>query len=122
MTSKKVNGGPPADKLALYESLVATNPKIERKGATNPYTSHNGHMFTHLTPSGSLAIRLPANDVNAFLMKYKTTLYETYGVVKKDWVVIPDSLLKRTTELKPYFDASFAYVKTLKPKPSGKSA
>ena len=35
-----------ADKLKLYENLVATNPKIERKGAANPYTSLNGHMFT----------------------------------------------------------------------------
>jgi hypothetical protein len=35
----------PADKLALYEKLIATNPKIKRKGAANPYTSLNGHMF-----------------------------------------------------------------------------
>jgi hypothetical protein len=28
----------PADKLALYEKLVARNPGIERKGATHPYT------------------------------------------------------------------------------------
>jgi hypothetical protein len=37
----------PADKLALYEKLVATNPKIKRRGAANPYTSLNGHMFTY---------------------------------------------------------------------------
>ena len=43
----------PADKLALYEKLVKTNPKIERKGAANPYTSRNGHMFTYLNQSGS---------------------------------------------------------------------
>jgi hypothetical protein len=49
----------PADKLELYEKLVRTNPKVERKGAANPYTSLNGHMFTYLNPSGSLALRLP---------------------------------------------------------------
>jgi hypothetical protein len=27
-----------------YEKLIATNPKVERKGATMPYTSVNGHM------------------------------------------------------------------------------
>jgi hypothetical protein len=29
--------------LELYEKLVATNPKVERKGDTMPYTSLNGH-------------------------------------------------------------------------------
>jgi hypothetical protein len=31
-----------ADTVELYERLVATNPKVERKGATHPYTSLNG--------------------------------------------------------------------------------
>jgi hypothetical protein len=38
----------PADRLALYDKLIATMPEIERKGAANPYTSHNGHMFSLL--------------------------------------------------------------------------
>jgi hypothetical protein len=40
-----------ANKVALYDKLIATNPKIERKGAANPYTSLNGHMFTLLHQS-----------------------------------------------------------------------
>lgn len=36
----------PPDKLALYDKLIATNPEIERKGVTMPYTSVNGHMLT----------------------------------------------------------------------------
>ena len=35
----------PANKVALYEKLLATIPEIERKGADNPYTSVNGNMF-----------------------------------------------------------------------------
>jgi hypothetical protein len=108
----------PAEKVALYEKLLATRPEIERKGDTNPYTSLNGHMFTHLAPPGTLAIRLGPDDIVAFLRKYKTTLFESYGVVKKDWVVVPDALLKKTSELKPYFERSLEYVRSLKPKPS----
>jgi hypothetical protein len=108
----------PAAKLALYEKLLATNPEIERKGDTNPYTSLNGHMFTHLAPPGRLAIRLGADDVAAFLKKYKTTLFESYGVVKKDWVVVPDSLLAKTAELKPWLERSLKNVRALKPKSS----
>jgi hypothetical protein len=57
--------------LDLYEKLIATIPEIKRKGATNPYTSENGHMFTHLDPSGTLGIRLSKEDAEAFVKKYK---------------------------------------------------
>jgi hypothetical protein len=110
----------PAAKLALYDKLLATNPKIVRKGKTNPYTSHNGHMFTHLAPPGTLAIRLPAAEVEAFLKKYKTTLLEAYGVTKKDWVVVPDRLLAKTAEVAPYLEISYRFAKTLKPKTAAK--
>jgi hypothetical protein len=110
----------PAEKLELYEKLVATNPKIERKGAANPYTSLNGHMFTYLNPSGSLALRLPTDEREKFLEKYKTTLFEAYGAVMKEYVTVPDSLLKNTKELQKYFALSYQYVGRLKPKPSKK--
>ncbi|HLR04707.1 MAG TPA: hypothetical protein VK117_02780 [Pyrinomonadaceae bacterium] len=63
-----------AASLALYEKLVATNPKVDRKGATMPYTSLNGHMFSLLTREGWLALRLPSDAREAFLKKYKTKL------------------------------------------------
>ena len=112
----------PADKQALYDKLLATNPKIERKGAANPYTSLNGHMFTYLNPSGTLALRLPEKEREEFLKKYKTTLFEAYGAVMKEYVTVPDSLLKNTKVLQKYLDMSIGYVKTLKPKPTKKKA
>jgi len=115
MATAKKSSIPP-DKLALYEKLIATNPKIERKGDVHPYTSVNGHMFTYLDQTGTLGIRLPKEEVEAFLEKYNTTLFESYGVVKKDYVTVPDSLLNKTSELKRYLDLSYEFVKTLKPK------
>jgi hypothetical protein len=32
----KAAAAAPADKVALYEMVVATNPSVERKGATMP--------------------------------------------------------------------------------------
>jgi len=52
----------PADKLELYERLVATNPEVERKGASVPYTSRNGHMFSYLNASGVMALKLPREE------------------------------------------------------------
>ena len=115
-TKKKCNI--PADKQALYDKLLATNPKIERKGAANPYTSLNGHMFTYLNPSGVLALRLPEKERAEFLEKYKTTLFEAYGAVMKEYVTVPDSLLKKTKELRKSLELSYAYIQTLRPKPT----
>jgi hypothetical protein len=110
--------GIPADTLALYEKLVATNPRVERKGAAMPYTSLNGHMFSFLTTTGKLALRLPADERDAFLKKYKSRLCEQHGAVLKEYVEVPDALLKKTAELKKFFDLSYAYVGGLKPKPT----
>jgi hypothetical protein len=108
----------PLEKLELYEKLVATNPSIERKGATVPYTSLNGHMFSYLSKDGTLALRLPAGPREAFLKKYKARLCQAYGKVQPEYVEVPDSLLSSTRELKKFFDLSYEYVGTLKPKPA----
>jgi hypothetical protein len=105
-----------ADKVALYDKLVATIPSAVRKGATVPYTACNGHMFSYLSKAGTLALRLPEDTREAFLKKYKTTLCKQYGVVQNEYVEVPDALLKKTSELKEYFALSFSYVRTLKPK------
>lgn len=108
----------PAEKLALYEKLVATQDDIPRKGAKTPYTSLNGHMFSFMTSEGTMALRLPAEDREAFLKKHKTHLVEQYGTVMKEYVAVPDSLLKKTAQLKSYFEVSVTYIASLKPKPT----
>jgi TfoX/Sxy family transcriptional regulator of competence genes len=107
--------------LVFYEKLVKTNPKVERKGAANPYTSLNGHMFTYLNQSGSLALRLPEGKREKFLKKYKAALFVAYGAVMKEYATVPDSLLKDTKTLQRHFQFSYEYIKTLKPKPTKKT-
>lgn len=116
MSKKKAKNTIPPEKLALYDQLIASHPSIERKGVTMPYTAVNGNMFTYLSPEGSLAIRLPGEEREKFLEKYKTTLYVSQGTTLKEYVTVPDELLKNTEELRPYLDLSYAYIKTLKPK------
>jgi hypothetical protein len=116
--AKPAAGAVPLDKLELYEKLVATNPNVERKGATVPYTSLNGHMFSYLSKEGKLALRLPTGEREAFLKKYKARLCEAYGRIQPEYVEVPDSLLSSTRELKKFFDRSYQYVGSLKPKPA----
>ena len=47
----------PAEIVALYEKLVATVPGVERKGATMPYTSLNGNMYSYVAKDGSVNLR-----------------------------------------------------------------
>jgi hypothetical protein len=110
----------PSETLTLYEKLVGTNPDIVRKGATVPYTSVNGNLFSYLHASGAVALRLPAGEREKFLEKYKTKLFDAYGMVQKEYVTVPDALLAKTKELKPYFEMSYEYAKSLKPKPAKK--
>lgn len=105
-----------ADELALYEKLVATNPAVERKGAKMPYTSVNGHMFSFLSATGTLALRLPAGAREVFLDEHETRLCVQHGRVMKEYVEVPAVLLRQTRKLKAYFDQSYAYVASLAPK------
>lgn len=110
----------PADRLECYETLVASIPGIKRKGASVRYTSLNGNMFSYLDASGVLALRLPPGPRESFLERYEAKLCESYGIVQKEYVSVPEPLLANTEELKTYFELSYEYAKTLKPKPSKK--
>ena len=67
----------PAENVALYEKALATLPGVERKGADNPYTSLNGNMFSLLSAiTETMALRLPKEEREAFLKKYKSKLFE----------------------------------------------
>ncbi len=109
-----------SQKVALYEKLIATIPNLERKGDANPYTAINGNMFTLLHQSSRLAIRLPQDKREEFLKKCKTTLFEAYGCVMKEYVAVPDTMLKNTKELKKYLEFSYECAKTLKTKATRK--
>jgi hypothetical protein len=106
--------------LPLYERVVAQLAGVERKGDTMPYTSLNGHMFSVLHKDGSVALRLPPAEREQFVEQYKTTLSAQYGSVQPEYVVVPDPLLRKTSELRRFFEISRAYVESLKPKAAAK--
>jgi hypothetical protein len=109
MSAKKMSPIP-AEKVEAYEKLVATLPGVERKGADNPYTALNGNMFTLLHgPAGRLAIRLPEDEREKFLKRYKTKLFEAYGAAMREYAAVPDAMLKEPKELQPYFAMSYEY-------------
>lgn len=102
----------------LLEALVATQSGVECKGKTTPYTSMNGHMFSFINKEGGYALRLPKDEREAFLKKYKTELAVSHGTVMKEYVAVPPALFKKTRELAKHFAVSIDYIGSLKPKPT----
>ena len=108
------------ERITLYNKLVENHPDAERKGDTVPYTSLNGNMYSYISKDGFLALKLAKEDREAFLEKYNTTLVYSYGIIQKEYVTVPDSLLQNIDEMKPYFDLSYQYASSLKPKATKK--
>ncbi|MDN5214949.1 hypothetical protein QQ020_22910 [Fulvivirgaceae bacterium BMA12] len=120
--SKKEKKTIPAEQLELYEKLVKSIPELEINSTFGfPYTSLNGHMFSLLSKSGFVGIRLPKQEREAFLEQYNSTIYKPEpGPLLKEYVTVPNDLLADVETLKSYLLISLAYVKTLKPKPPKK--
>ena len=116
MAVKKVKEQNISAQKKFYDVLILLFPEIERKGKTLPYTSVNGNMFSFLSKEGELSIRLPENERELFIKKYKSQLSVQHGVVMKEYVVVPEELLKDKKEIKKYFKLSFEYTSSLKKK------
>lgn len=118
--AKPKAGSVPEDISEQYDKLLSGFPEVERKGATMPYTSVNGNMFTFINKEGNMGLRLPADLRTEFISKYKTALCVEHGVEMKEYVLVPKKLFTNTKELCPWFAQSLDYVKTLKAKPTKK--
>lgn len=105
----------PEDRLALYDNLVDAVPGFDRLGVNMPYTAVNGYMFSMMTKSGTFGIRLSKEDQADFLEKYDSGPFKNYGSTMKDYVHVPDDLLERTDELKPYLKKAFDYFSSIEP-------
>jgi hypothetical protein len=116
MARQPPSGGIPGERITAYERLIAVEPGIERKGARMPYTSINGNMYSFLDETGALALRLSPSDRAAFMERFGATLHEAHGIVMKEYVSVPASMLDDPELLEPWFLASHAYALTLKPK------
>lgn len=118
MAAKKKTSVPP-EKLRLYEMLIAATSGAEAKSNFgSAYTAVNGNMYSMISKYGVVGIRLPKADIVAFLDKYNATMFrgDPAWPLSKLMVAIPDDLLARTKDLKPYLELSLQYTRTLRPK------
>lgn len=110
----------PAEALERYEALVGSVPGVDRKGAKNPYTSRNGHMFSFLDPGGVMALRLSKEKGEEFLAAYDSGPVEQHGRTMQGYVKVPASMLADPDQLRLWLETSHHWIATLKPKATTK--
>ncbi|MDH3539404.1 MAG: hypothetical protein OEP52_05365 [Acidimicrobiia bacterium] len=107
------------DALARYAAVVEQLGEAV-KGAKNPYTSRNGHMFSFLAADGTVALRLSDELADDFLSRYESGPVIQYGSVMRGYVSVPDDLLRSTEELGWWFEKAYEWIGTLEPKSTKK--
>lgn len=102
--------------LKIYDEVVAANPNFDRKGKTMPYTSANGYMFSLLNKDGELGVRLSKDDIRNFDEAFGALPFKSHGATLREYVLVPESLLKNKTQLGAYIQKGYEYVCSLPPK------
>lgn len=111
----------PAEALDRYGAVIdVAGSEAVIKGAKNPYTSRNGHMFSFLTPDGTMALRLSDELGEQFQDEYESGPVMQYGSVMRGYVSVPADLLAKPEELAPWFDRAWEWIGSLPPKPTKK--
>ena len=112
--------GPP-EALEAYRSVVDESQSgAEVKGAKNPYTARNGHMFSFLDADGTMALRLSDDLTEEFRTSYESCDLQQYGATMRGYSSVPADLLADTDTLGVWFDRSWEWIGTLPPKPTKK--
>lgn len=111
----------PAEALERYTAVVEhSDSDAVVKGAKNPYTSLNGHMFSFLDPEGTMALRMSDEMQEEFLGAYESGPVIQYGSVMRGYLSVPEDLLEDTAEIARWFDRSHRWIGSLPPKPTRK--
>ena len=106
--------------ISQYGLIISKLPSIERKGASTPYTSMNGNMYSMMRNDGALGIRLSKEDRDYFMEKYQAIPFENYGSMIKEYVEVPANVLLDTDTMIHFMKLSYEYAKTLKHKATKK--
>jgi hypothetical protein len=112
----------PAEALERYLTLVEASGNGEVKGAKNPYTSRNGHMFSFLDRDGAMALHLSKELETEFRSIYESGPVTQYNATMRGYSSVPDELLDDTDALREWYDRAWEWIGTLEPKPTKKPA
>ncbi|MGI9602092.1 MAG: hypothetical protein ACR2QE_09420 [Acidimicrobiales bacterium] len=112
----------PAEALEGYRAVVEASGNGEVKGAKNPYTSRNGHMFSFLDGDGLMALHLSDELEADFRSRFESGPVIQYGRTMRGYASVPPELFADTKTLCQWYDRAWEWIGTLEPKPTKKKA
>ena len=113
--------GPPKALEQYIAAIETSESGAEVKGAKNPYTSRNGHMFSFLDATGQAALRLSPELTEEFRSAFDSGDVQQYGATMRGYSSVPPALLSDTEALARWVDRSWEWIGTLEPKPTKRS-
>lgn len=107
----------PPELIALFEKIAPDAPIGQRRKMFGyPCCFANQNLFIGLHQE-NMILRLPEADRQVFLEQYKASLFEPMpGRPMREYVIVPDVLLKDEKVLGDWITKSLNYVLSLPPK------
>ena len=102
--------------------MIEASGNGEVKGAKNPYTSRNGHMFSFLDADGLMALHLSPELETEFRSQYESGPVIQYERTMRGYSSVPSDLFNDSDTLREWYDRAWEWIGTLKPKPTKKPA
>ena len=104
----------PEEMIELFDSALPDHPEIQRRKMFGyPSGFVNGNLFSGLFAS-SMFVRLPEAQRNELLSQEGAKLLEpTPGRAMREYVVLPESILRDDVELRGWLERAYEYVLTL---------
>ncbi|MEN0063322.1 MAG: hypothetical protein AAGA48_14310 [Myxococcota bacterium] len=112
--------GPPEALDKYIAAIERSDSGAEVKGAKNPYTSRNGHMFSFLDAEGTMALRLSDDLTATFRDTYESGDVIQYNSTMRGYSSVPAVLLDDTDAIAAWVDRSWTWIGTLPAKPTKK--
>lgn len=104
------------DTIDRYLAVIDKMDGVEKKGKTMPYTSSNGYMFSFIDKEDKISLRLSEEDRAVLLDEHGANQSVQHGRIMKEFVCLPNTILAQEKELLAFFEKSYNYTNSLKPK------
>ncbi|WP_297104703.1 TfoX/Sxy family protein [uncultured Devosia sp.] len=121
MNARKPSSAAPEMETRLYRAAVAATEGCELKGATMPYTSINGNMYSFLDKKGVVAVRLGEVERAELEQIGGEPYVHESGAAMKEYVSLPMGILSDEKRAAEWLCRSLAFAGTLKPKATARS-
>lgn len=102
--------------MQVYDNTISILPSVKRKGATYPYTSHNGWMLSYIYNRREVSLRVAKESRDQFLIDFPNSFSIKHKKEVKDSIKTPEQWIEYQQPMEQLFDRSYLLTASLKSK------